>query len=64
MRRTTTTANVFGFSLALALLATSAELPQVGPVEPSPAPPCVEKQPGDVVSAWSLPAVTGQSGHR
>lgn len=63
MRLTTTTANVFGFSLALALLATSAARPQVGPVEPSPPPPCTERQPSDVVSAWSLPAVAGQSGH-
>jgi len=63
MRPTTATANVFGFSLALALLATSPARPQVGPVEPSPLPPCTETQPGDVVSAWSLPAVAGQSGH-
>lgn len=55
--------NVFGFSLALALLVISPASPQVGPAEPSPLPPCKETQPNDVVSAWALPSVAGQSGH-
>lgn len=63
MRMLTARINVVGLSLALALLATSRARPQVGPVEPSPPPPCTETQPNDVVSAWSLPAVPGQSGH-
>lgn len=63
MRITASKTNIFGFSLALALLAASAARPQVGPIEPSPPPPCTERQPGEVVSAWSMPAVAGQSGH-
>lgn len=54
---------VFGFALALAVLSALPARAQVGPVEPSPPPPCTETQPNDVVSAWSLPAVAGQSGH-
>lgn len=63
MRIATARSNVFCFSLALLFLATSPARPQVGPVEPSPPPPCTERQPSDVVSAWSLPAIAGQSGH-
>lgn len=36
---------------------------QVGPVEPSPPPPCAERQPPDVVAAWALPKVPAQSAH-
>jgi hypothetical protein len=50
-------------SLGLGALHAAPALPQVGPIEPSPPPACVERQPNDVVSAWSQPAVAGQSGH-
>jgi hypothetical protein len=55
--------SVFCLALSLALLAVMPARSQVGPVEPSPVPPCTETQPKDVVSAWSLPAVPDQSGH-
>lgn len=52
-------------ALALALTALLAipARPQVGPIQDSPPPPCVERQPADVVSAWALPAVATESGH-
>jgi hypothetical protein len=52
---------------ALALVMTALFAPaaysQVGPVEDSPPPPCVEKQPADVVSAWGIAPIAAQSGH-
>jgi len=50
------------FAMVLFLLPVPAQS-QVGPVEPSPLPPCVEKQPADVVAAWGLPQVPAQSAH-
>ena len=52
-------------ALALTLMALFAgpAHPQVGPIQNSPAPPCTETQPADVVSAWGLPAITAESGH-
>lgn len=63
MRVTTTTTKIFRVSLALFFLTISPAWSQVGPIEPSPLPPCRETQPNDIISAWSLPAVAGQSGH-
>jgi hypothetical protein len=53
---------VSALGLTLALLAAPA-YSQVGPIQDSPRPPCTETQPGEVVSAWALPAVAAQSGH-
>ncbi len=55
--------NVLALALALIALSTGPAHPQVGPIQDSPPPPCTERQPSDVVSAWALPAVSGQSGH-
>ncbi len=54
---------VFGIAVALFTFSAMPVRPQVGPIEPSPPPPCTETQPDDVVSVWSLPAVAGQSEH-
>jgi hypothetical protein len=51
------------FALPLLAFAGSPAFPQVGPTEDSPRPPCVEKQPTDVLSAWAISPVAGQSGH-
>jgi hypothetical protein len=51
------------FALTLMALFAAPARAQVGPIQDSPAPPCTETQPTDVVSAWALPAVTTQSGH-
>lgn len=51
------------FALTLMALFAAPAHPQVGPIQDSPAPPCTETQPADVVSAWALPAAAAQSGH-
>lgn len=53
----------FAFACALLTFAGTPAFPQVGPIEDSPRPPCNETQPGEVVSAWSIPAVPSQAGH-
>lgn len=63
MRVPTAKTSVLGFAIAIAFLSVLPARAQVGPAEPSPLPPCRETQPNDVVSAWSLPSVAGQSGH-
>ena len=56
-------AKVPALALMMTVLLAPNAYPQVGPIEDSPPPSCVEKQPADVVSAWGLPAIATQSGH-
>ena len=53
----------FACACALLTFAGAPAFPQVGPIEDSPRPPCIETQPSEVVSAWGLPVVSGQAGH-
>src|SRR5215472_17795559 len=55
--------HAYAIAFAALTLAATPALPQVGPIEDSPKPPCTETQPNDVVSAWAVAPVPGQSGH-
>ena len=54
---------MLALALTLTALFAAPAHPQVGPIQDSPAPPCNETQPVDVVSAWARPAIDAQSGH-